>query len=198
MTQLENNQNKFNYLIKVSLIIYSIILLLAIMLKSFMAEDLIANFNFLSTFTLKERFIRGIRLIEFYKIEYELGILLRTIILDLLNCIIFIPFGIFISHYFKEHKVLKTLLIILAVSVIIEFIQLVTIIGSFMLNDIITNVIGGGIGSILYIILTNSKKYNIYNILLFIFVVIEVVLVGYLFICFVVNINIYKDIIMML
>ena len=45
MTQLENNQNKFNYLIKVSLIIYSIILLLAIILKSFMAEDLIANFN---------------------------------------------------------------------------------------------------------------------------------------------------------
>ena len=81
MTQLENNQNKFNYLIKVSLIIYSIILLLAIMLKSFMAEDLIANFNFLSTLTLKERFIRGIRLIEFYKIEYELGILLRTIYL---------------------------------------------------------------------------------------------------------------------
>ena len=198
MTQLENNQNKFNYLIKVSLIIYSIILLLAIMLKSFMAEDLIANFNFLSTFTLKERFIRGIRLIEFYKIEYELGILLRTIILDLLNCIIFIPFGMFISHYFKKHKVLKTLLIILAVSVIIEFIQLVTIIGSFMLNDLITNVIGGGIGYILYIILTNSKKYNIYNILLFIFVVAEVVLVSYLFICFVVNINIYKDIIMML
>jgi glycopeptide antibiotics resistance protein len=94
--------------------------------------------------------------------------------------------------------VLKTLLIILAVSVIIEFIQLATIIGSFMLNDIITNVIGGGIGSILYIILTNSKKYNIYNILLFIFIVIEVVLVSYLFICFVVNINIYKDIIMML
>ena len=55
-----------------------------------------------------------------------------------------------------------------------------------------------GAVSILYIILTNSKKYNIYNILLFIFVVIEVVLVGYLFICFVVNINIYKDIIMML
>ena len=69
MTQLENNQKKFNYLIKVSLIIYSIILLLAIMLKSFMTEDLIANFNFLSTLTLKERIIRGIRLIEFYKIE---------------------------------------------------------------------------------------------------------------------------------
>ena len=191
----ENSKKKsFNVLMITAFIMYVLVLILAIMLKTFMVDDLIVSHNYLSTFTLKERFIRGIKLIEFYKIEYELQIIDKTIILDLLNCVVFIPFGIFVSHFIKKHKVLITMLITFVFSVFIELFQLFTIIGSFMLNDLITNVIGGLIGSILYVVITKNKKYGIYNILISVFLLLETILVLYLSIDFIDNIDIYKKI----
>lgn len=191
----ENSKKKsFNVLMITAFIMYVLVLILAIMLKTFMVDDLMVSYNYLSTFTLKERFIRGIKLIEFYKIEYELQIIDKTIILDLLNCVVFIPFGIFISHFIKKHKVLISVLITFLFSVFIELFQLFTIIGSFMLNDLITNVIGGLIGSILYIVITKNKKYGIYNILISVFLLLESILVLYLSIDLIDNIDIYKKI----
>ena len=62
-------------------------------------------------------------------------------------------------------------MITLIFSIVIELFQLFTIIGSFMLNDLITNIIGGFVGSIVYIIVTKkeNKKIN------FIFVLIQIV-----------------------
>ena len=189
----ENSKKKsFNVLMITAFIMYVLVLILAIILKTFMVDDLMVSYNYLSTFTLKERFIRGIKLIEFYKIEYELQIIDKTIILDLLNCVVFIPFGIFISHFIKKHKVLISVLITFLFSVFIELFQLFTIIGSFMLNDLITNVIGGLIGSILYVVITKNKKYGIYNILISVFLLLESILVLYLSIGFTDNIDIYK------
>ena len=65
----------FNNLIKISLIVYVLAVIFGIMLKSIMPKDLIANYEFLSTMTTKERMIRGLKIFEFYKIEYELGII---------------------------------------------------------------------------------------------------------------------------
>ena len=61
-----------------------------------------------------------------------------------------------------------------------------------MLNDLITNVIGGLIGSILYVVITKNKKYGIYNILVSVFLLLETILVLYLSIDFIDNIDIYK------
>jgi glycopeptide antibiotics resistance protein len=158
-----------------------------------MPNDLIVNYEYLSTFTLKERFIRGIKIIEFYKIEYEIGVIAKTIILDILNMLIFVPFGILITHFIKKKRVVKALLITFIISLIIELFQLYTIIGAFMLNDLLINVIGGLIGSILYIIITKNNKYNVYNILLILFIFIELIIVLYLLINFVVNLNVYGE-----
>lgn len=190
------NKNIFNVLMKIALIIYVLVLIFAIMIKSIMVEDLVVNFNYLSAFTLKERFIRGIKLIEFYKIEYELGIITKTIILDLLNCIVFIPFGIFLSHTIKKNKLLKTLLITFFFSLIIEIFQLYFIIGSFMVNDLIVNVIGGIIGCLLYLVIIKKENYTIYNVFISIFLVFAIILFIYLFINFINNITIYKDLIL--
>ena len=45
----------FNNLIKISLIVYVLAVIFGIMLKSIMPKDLIANYEFLSTMTTKER-----------------------------------------------------------------------------------------------------------------------------------------------
>ena len=63
-----------------------------------------------------------------------------------------------------------------------------------MLNDLITNVIGGLIGSILYVVITKNKKYGIYNILISVFLLLESILVLYLSIDLIDNIDIYKKI----
>ena len=62
-----------------------------------------------------------------------------------------------------------------------------------MLNNLLINVIGGLIGSIIYIIITKNNKYIVYNILLILFIVVELIIVSYLLVNFVVNINIYGD-----
>jgi glycopeptide antibiotics resistance protein len=158
-----------------------------------MPNDLIVNYEYLSTFTLKERFIRGVKIIEFYKIEYEIGVIAKTIILDILNMLVFVPFGILITHFIKRKRVVKVLLITFIISLIIELFQLYTIIGAFMLNDLLINVIGGLIGSILYIIITKNNKYILYNILLILFIFIELIIVSYLLINFVFNISVYIE-----
>ena len=183
----------FNSLILISLITYIFIIVFGIVFKSFMPNDLIVNYEYLSTFTLKERFIRGVKIIEFYKIEYEIGVIAKTIILDILNMLVFVPFGILITHFIKKKRVVKALLITFIISLIIELFQLYTIIGACMLNDLLINVIGGLIGSILYIIITKNNKYIVYNILLILFIVVELIIVSYLLVNFVVNINIYGD-----
>ena len=68
-----SSKKRFDYLIKISLIVFVLVLIFGIMLKSIMPKDLIDNYRFLSTMNLKERFIRGIKIIEFYKIEYKLS-----------------------------------------------------------------------------------------------------------------------------
>lgn len=186
----------FNNLCKISLIVYITLLILGIMLKAIMPNDLIANYNFLSTFNLKERLIRGLKIIEFYQIEIELNQFAKAVVLDVLNIFIFIPFGILISHFIKNKKIIKTIMITLIFSIVIELFQLFTIIGSFMLNDLITNIIGGFIGSIVYIIVTKKEKYKIYNILLIVFIIIIILIVSYLLINFIINLDLYKNILM--
>ena len=183
----------FNNLIIISLITYILIIIFAIMFKSFMPKDLISNYEYLSTLTLEKRFIRGIKIIEFYKIDYEIGVITKTIILDILNILVFIPFGILITHFIKKKRVFKALLITFIISFLIELFQLFTIIGAFMLNDIIINILGGILGSIIYIISTKNEKYIVYNILLVIFIIIELVIVFYLLINFISNLNIYIE-----
>ena len=183
----------FNNLIIISLITYILIIIFAIMFKSFMPKDLISNYEYLSTLTLEKRFIRGIKIIEFYKIDYEIGVITKTIILDILNVLVFIPFGILITHFIKKKRVFKALLITFIISFLIELFQLFTIIGAFMLNDIIINILGGILGSIIYIISTKNEKYIVYNILLIIFIIIELIIISYLLINFISNLNIYIE-----
>ena len=184
----------FNNLIKISLIIYVVALIFGIMLKSIIPNDLVANYEFLSTMTIKERMVRGLKIFDFYKIEYELGIIKRTIILDILNMIVFIPFGVLVAHFFKNKRVLIVTGITFAFTLLIEIFQLTTIIGAFMLNDLIINVLGGLIGSIIYIYAIKVEKYKIFNILLIIFISIISFMTAYLVINFGLNINIYMDI----
>ena len=166
-----NKEKFFRSLVIISLTMYIITLVFVLVLKTIMADSLIQSFEFLNTFTLKGRFIRGIKLVEFYKTEYILGIIKRTVILEILNILIFIPLGVLLYPLFKKKRIIKGVLIGFIISLSFEIFQLYTIIGSFMLSDLISNTIGCLIGCLLCMLLLKTNKYNLFNTLLSIFII---------------------------
>lgn len=190
-----NSKKIFNYLIKASFALFALILILGIALKAIMPKDLIANYNFLSTMSLKQRLVRGLKLIEFYKIEAQIGVIKKTLLLDFLNLAVFIPFGIFTAGLFQSKRVLKAFMVSFLFSLIIELFQLSSVIGSFMLNDLILNTLGGALGAVIYLIVTRGERYKIYNVLLIIFLTLAFLIFAYLLFNFASNIDIYIAII---
>ena len=188
------DKKAFNLLMKISLVLFVLVVVFTVMLKAIMPKDLIANYQFLSSMNVNERLIRGLKIFEFYQIEAEIGELTKAIILDILNMIIFIPFGILLAHCFKKNKILKTLLVSFVFIVLIELFQLYSIIGAFMLNDLLINILGSLIGCIIYMLVIKKEKYNVYNVLLLIFIVLCIASLIYLLVNFINNIEIYINI----
>ena len=188
------DKKAFNLLMKISLVLFVFVLVFTIMLKTIMPKDLIANYQFLSSMSVNERIMRGLKIIEFYQIEAQIGELTKAIILDILNMIIFIPFGILVAHCFKTKKILKTLLVSFIFILLIEVFQLYSIIGAFMLNDLLINILGSLIGCFIYILVIKNEKYKVYNVLLLIFISICVVALIYLLVNFINNIDVYINI----
>lgn len=74
------------------------------------------------------------------------------------SAIVFLPFGYFISSYVEAKKIGSIFIITLLTGVVIEFVKLQTI-GSFNIDNIITYLVGGIIGFLLYIGLSAIKKH---------------------------------------
>ena len=72
------------------------------------------------------------------------------------NIVLFIPFGIFVSHFIKKRNVLYILFLSIVTSFSIEFIQY-KIGRTVDVDDIVLNVVGGIIG---YFIYTKLLKYK--------------------------------------
>ena len=77
------------------------------------------------------------------------------------NVIAFIPFGYFLPRLFKYRiQFLKAVLVSFDLSLAIEIIQLLSRVGSFDVDDLILNTIGGIIGYILCVIVWRERgKY---------------------------------------
>ena len=72
------------------------------------------------------------------------------------NILLFMPFGLFISAYLDNRKIFPSLILTLISSVSIEIVQY--LIGRvFDVDDIILNLVGGLIGSIIFVILDKLR-----------------------------------------
>ena len=80
------------------------------------------------------------------------------------NILIFLPFGFFISMAGKSRGFFKTLFYSLALSLCVEVLQLVTRVGSFDVDDILLNTVGGVLGYIIFVICNLiRRKYHVRN-----------------------------------
>ncbi len=67
------------------------------------------------------------------------------------NICVFMPFGMFLPRLFKRCKnVFFVTLLSLELSLVVEVIQLVTRVGSFDVDDLLLNTIGGMLGYLIY------------------------------------------------
>ncbi len=78
---------------------------------------------------------------------------------DILNVIVFIPFGIYTSYFAKRCKFLNTVIPSVLLSFGFELLQLISNIGAFSAVDLVTNTVGALIGYLVYrLIYKNSPK----------------------------------------
>ncbi len=78
------------------------------------------------------------------------------------NILIFVPYGFFISMAGKKRGFFKTLFYSMGLSLCVEVAQLFTKVGSFDVDDILLNTIGGVLGYIVFSICNLiRRRYNV-------------------------------------
>ena len=119
--------NKTNKLTNVLFIIYLIVLFWILLFKFGV------HFSYMQN--------RNVNLIPFGKIDVS-----ETI----LNVIIFVPLGIYAGVLFKRWGFVKKLFFFFLISLMFEGLQFIFKIGAFDITDIITNILGGIIGLLIF------------------------------------------------
>lgn len=80
------------------------------------------------------------------------------------NILIFVPYGFFISMASMSRGFFKTLFFSMGLSLCVEVTQLFTRVGSFDVDDILLNTIGGVLGYIIFLICNAiRRKQNVRN-----------------------------------
>lgn len=156
----------------ISIVLFTIylgILVWIIIFKCNLINSIHLSYDFLKDMTVKERFLSFIIPFKNYFPETIDAPKYLFNSDDLLNIIIFIPIGIYSSYFIKKANFIKVFIITLLTSLFFELFQLFSIIGSFAIQDFITNITGGLIGYLVYRLIfikeLHPKKILVLNIL---------------------------------
>lgn len=179
--------------------IYIGILVWIIMFKCNLINSIQLSYDYLKDMTIKERVSVFIIPFKNYfpeSVESPKYIFNSD---DFLNIIIFIPVGLYSSYFIKKSRFIKVFVITLLTSLFFELVQLFTLIGSFAVQDFITNITGGLIGFIVYTLIfingLQPKKILILNVLSIILITLFLPLLLYAVINTINCFDIYIDII---
>ena len=141
---MENNKKR-KFSIKIFFILYILLLIWIIVFK----------------FRLNISSIKSIRSINL--LPFKTNTLVNGIKETIINFLLFIPFGMYLKYFFKNHTFFNIVIIILT-SFIFEVLQYVLHIGVSDITDIIMNTFGGLIGIILInIMFSLTKRLNLFN-----------------------------------
>ena len=90
--------------------------------------------------------------------QFFINLNLRREIIN--NVFLFIPLGVIITRVLGRNKMWIAVLICLAVSAVVETTQLIGKMGSFEFDDMISNGIGGAIGSVIAVTVRSHRPVN--------------------------------------
>ncbi len=87
-------------------------------------------------------------------LTYRESLGMRAVLLNIVgNVVAFVPFGIFLPVFsVRCRKIQMTVYYSFELSLLVELLQLVTRVGSFDVDDLILNTLGGMIGFLLYLL----------------------------------------------
>ncbi len=192
------NEKTLNHLSKIIFIIYIGLLVWVVMFKCNLIDSIYRAYAFMSEQTLKERFLRFIVPFKDYTEAFFQNQIKTLVKDDILNVVIFIPMGLYLSYFFKESKLVKALLITLAISIFFEVFQLLSLLGSFATKDLITNLVGCAIGCLLFLLIykkENGKtKIMVLNVISTAAILIFAPVLVYGIVNTVINFKIYLDV----
>lgn len=142
-------------------VMFAWILVWSLLLKCGMEHLLIRTYSNLKGMTFEERLLWDLIPFNYRGTEYWIGLQILTTIL---NCFVFAPLGIAFCYLFKKQNLLRDALICLGCSMIIEILQLFTVLGNPATEDLITNTAGCIIGFGIYHLLLKrlSVKHTIW------------------------------------
>lgn len=186
---------KSNKLFKVlSISIFIIYLLLVIWVIVFKCNRMFVvtqGYYGLSQMTLMERLLRELNPIGFYidpPIESQVPFYLMD---DILNVVIFIPFGLYMSYFVKKHKVLKAVIVAFCISLFFEVFQLFTLLGGGSTKDLITNTFGSLLGCFIGKKLYSDSRIKVFNICSIVVLIIAIPILVYAIVNTVINMETY-------
>ena len=156
-------------------VMYAWILIWALIFKLCVDEELINNYYNLRNMTPSERIMWDI--IPFnYRGEGEYRMM--QIVATILNCFVFVPFGVTLNYVFKKKNILRDAGFCLGFSFFMEFVQFFTPFANFATEDLITNLagyfIGLGIYHILFRRISTKNMVRITSVLSTLFAVVVV------------------------
>ena len=136
-----------------SLIFYMIVLVWIISFKMNMEQAIFECMYYFGQFTLKERFMISLTTFKFEGLFNDW----KDVIV---NMCFFMPVGVYCFELIKKNKFIKGLGIALLLTLLLETIQLLTTVGYFTFNDLVSNTLGYVIGYLIYYLLNKflSKK----------------------------------------
>ena len=157
-----------------SAIMFSWLLIWALVLKLGSEVLLVRNYTNLKDMTLEERLMWDLIPFNYRGTDYWK---MRQMIDTLLNCFVFAPLGFLLCYIFEKKNILRDALICLSFSVFVETMQLLTMLGNPSTEDLITNVVGCFIGHIVYRLFfgrLSMQKNTIFLRIVFIIFVVSV------------------------
>ena len=185
---------RLNILSIILFCIYILLLIWIVLLKCNIYLSITNGYFEFKTLTLKERF--DYYLIPF--IDYFNNDSTQTFIKfkdGILNVIVFIPLGLYLSFFIKNNKFIKVIIYTFLISLLFEIIQLFSLLGSFQTEDLILNTFSGLLGYIIYKIIYKEKNIKVLNILSLICIIILTPILIYGVINTINMIDVYIDVI---
>ena len=172
-------------------VMYLILVVWVVMFKCNIMGNVVRSYHMLSEMTIIERILFEINPIGWYinpPVESQVPFYFLD---DVLNVIVFVPFGLYLSYFIKDRKILKTIIIVFIISLSFEIVQLFTLLGGGSSKDIITNTLGAFIGCFVYKGIYKESRIKILNMLSIIAVAILIPIVIYAFVNTIINLDIY-------
>ena len=178
-------------------ILYLLLLFWVLYLKGNWVSALYSNYRRLHNLTVYERFMRC--LIPFSQ-YFNNGKGFWANVWELkdfpLNIIAFIPLGVYLSYFFRRHKLVKVTVTAFLCTLAIESLQLFTILGAFCGDDLLGNTLGGMIGYLVYCKVYSYKRTVFLNTASIVVLVLELLLMGHAIAATLADPQVYFDILL--